>query len=108
MESAWLEAPPGEPSAPVRARVLAARNRQLSRQGCLNAELDGVFLDRHGEPDAGGRALLMRAVATWGWSARAARRSLRVARTLADLDGCDRVEAAHMAQAIQYRPEESA
>ena len=108
VESAWLEAPPGEPSAPVRARVLAARDRQLSRQGCLNAELDGVFLDRHSEPDAGGRALLARAVATWGWSARAARRSLRVARTLADLDGCDRVEAAHMAQAIQYRPEESA
>ncbi len=104
VESAWLDALPGEPSAPVRTRVLAARSRQWSRQGCLNAELDGAALDHHGEPDADGRALLVRAVAAWGWSARAARRALRVARTLADLEDQDRIGATHMAQAIQYRP----
>jgi magnesium chelatase family protein len=106
VEASWLDAPPGEPSALVRERVLAARRLQLARQGCLNAELDGAALDRHGDPDAEGRALLMRAAAAWGWSARATRRALRVARTLADLDGDDRIEAGHMAQAIQYRPDE--
>ncbi|KAB0593623.1 ATP-binding protein, partial [Castellaniella defragrans] len=70
VESAWLDAPPGEPSAPVRERALAARHRQLARQGCLNAELDGAALERHAGPDAEGRALLMRAAAAWGWSAR--------------------------------------
>ncbi|MGX5659265.1 YifB family Mg chelatase-like AAA ATPase [Castellaniella ginsengisoli] len=108
VEPAWMDAPPGEPSAPVRERVLAARRRQLSRQGCLNAELDGAALDRHGDPGAEGRALLMRAASAWGWSARAARRTQRVARTLADLHGCDLVEAAHMAQAIQYRSDVAA
>ncbi|GAA0228405.1 YifB family Mg chelatase-like AAA ATPase [Castellaniella daejeonensis] len=104
VEAAWLEAPPGEPSAQVRARVVDARQRQFSRQGCLNADLDGAALDGHGNPDADGRALLARAASAWGWSARATRRTLRVARTLADLDGADRVEAGHVGQAIQYRP----
>ncbi|KAB0601027.1 magnesium chelatase subunit ChlI family protein, partial [Castellaniella defragrans] len=63
---------------------------------------------RHAGPDAEGRALLMRAAAAWGWSARAARRAQRVARTLADLDGSDRIEAGHMAQAVQYRPDSGA
>ncbi|MGB5807022.1 MAG: hypothetical protein WBH02_06215, partial [Castellaniella sp.] len=44
----------------------------------------------------------------WGWSARAVRRAQRVARTLADLEGGDRVEAGHVAQAIQYRPDDKA
>ncbi len=108
VETAWLDAPPGEPSAPVRERVQAARCRQLARQGCLNADLDGVALDHHGAPDAEGRALLTRAAAAWGWSARAVRRAQRVARTLADLEGGDRVEAGHVAQAIQYRPDDKA
>ncbi|MGA0584401.1 MAG: ATP-binding protein, partial [Castellaniella sp.] len=108
VEPAWMDAPPGEPSAPVRERVLAARRRQLSRQGCLNAALDGATLDRHGDPGAEGRALLMRAASAWGWSARAVRRTQRVARTLADLQERDRVEATHMAQAIQYRADVAA
>ena len=108
VEPAWMDAPPGEPSAPVRARVLVARERQLARQGCLNADLDGAALDRHGALDEGGKALLQRAVSTWGWSARATRRAQRVARTLADLDGADTVGVSHMAQAIQYRPEGAA
>ncbi|MDY0308905.1 MAG: ATP-binding protein, partial [Castellaniella sp.] len=105
VESAWMDAPPGESSAQVRDRVLAARRRQYARQGCLNAGLDGAALDRHADPDTEGRALLVRAAATWGWSARATRRAVRVARTLADLEGAERVEAGHMAQAIQYRPD---
>ncbi|MGB7524884.1 MAG: YifB family Mg chelatase-like AAA ATPase [Castellaniella sp.] len=107
-EAAWLDAPPGEASAPIRERVRAARDRQLTRQGCLNADLDGAALDHHGAPDAEGQGLLLRAVAAWGWSARSVRRAQRVARTLADLDGGDRVEAVHMAQAIQYRPDADA
>ncbi|MCZ4330811.1 YifB family Mg chelatase-like AAA ATPase [Castellaniella denitrificans] len=108
VEPAWMDAPPGEHSAQVRERVWAARRRQHARQGCLNAALDGAALDRHGDPGAEGRALLMRAASTWGWSARAARRTQRVARTLADLQERDRVEAGHMAQAIQYRSDVAA
>lgn len=108
VEPAWMGAPPGEPSAQVRERVWAARRRQHARQGCLNAALDGAALDRHGDPGAEGRALLMRAASTWGWSARATRRTQRVARTLADLQERDRVEAGHMAQAIQYRSDVAA
>ncbi|MFV0284476.1 MAG: YifB family Mg chelatase-like AAA ATPase [Castellaniella sp.] len=105
VEAAWLDAPPGEASALVRSRVLAARDRQSARQGCLNAELEGEALDLHGRVDAEGRALLARAAAAWGWSARATRRAQRVARTLADLAGSDPVEAGHVAQAVQYRAE---
>ncbi len=105
VESAWHEAPPGEPSALIRNRVLAARQLQLARQNGLNAQLDGAGLSAHGQPDAAGRTLLARAATAWGWSARATQRVLRVARTLADLAGCAQANEAHVAQAIQFRPE---
>jgi len=105
VEKAWHEAPPGEPSALVRARVLAARERQFARQQCLNAQLDAAGLAGHAQADEAGRALLARTAETWGWSARAAQRVLRVARTLADLQGAARPGAAHLAEAIQFRPD---
>ena len=105
VESWWLDAPPGEASGPVRARVLLARQRQHARQGCLNAELSDAALDQYAGPKPDARALLLRAATNWGWSARVARRVLRVARTLADLQDCTDIGAAHMAQAIQYRPD---
>ena len=94
---------PGESSATVRARVIAAANRALQRQGCINARLDGKALEAHAVPDAAGQALLSQAVARLGLSARAYHRLLRVARTIADLAGAEQISTAHLAEAIQFR-----
>jgi magnesium chelatase family protein len=94
---------PGEASAAVAARVAAARDRALARQGRPNGRLTGADLDRHAplEPDA--RALLERAVVRGATSARGVERLRRVARTLADLAGRERVGAPHLAEALAYR-----
>ncbi len=96
-------APDGEASAAIAARTRAARERQLARQGRSNAMLDGAAIDLHCKPDIGGAALLQSAMARLGWSARAYHRVLKVARTIADLDGDDRVASPHIAEAIGYR-----
>ena len=114
----------GESSAAVRARVVAARMRQqqrliefgftagggttgtASRKGPrTNAEASGVLLEKIAEPDAAGLSLLREAAATLGLSARGYHRALRVARTLADLDGIDTVGRVHVAEALSYRGE---
>ncbi len=94
---------PGEPSAVVRARVIAASNLARERQGCINARLDGKALDAHASADTAGQALLNQAVSRLGLSARAYHRLLRVARTIADLAGVPQIGAAHIAEAIQFR-----
>ncbi len=125
--------PPAETSADVAARVAAARAVQrqrlaeLDRKGRLlaveadpaagllsdrargwskprcNADTDGALLAAIAEPDAEGRALLTRAAERLGLSARAWHRTLRVARTLADLDGSASVRRLHIAEALSYR-----
>jgi magnesium chelatase family protein len=98
---------PWEASAAVRARVVGARQRQLTRQGRLNARLPEREVPRvceYGGRDAD--ALLERAVDGLQLSARAVSRVLRVARTLADLEGSERVEARHLAEALHFRPAE--
>ena len=93
----------GESSAEVRARVIQARERQLSRQGMPNARLEAGQIEALCAPDAAGAALPETAMRRLNLSARAYHRVLRVARTLADMSGDARPGAAHMAEAIQYR-----
>jgi magnesium chelatase family protein len=96
-----------EPSRPVRERVAAARRRQAERAGPggarLNARLKGAALRRVCPIDGTGRKLLSDAVEKLGLSARAHDRILRVARTIADLEGAERIALTHLAEAVQYR-----
>jgi magnesium chelatase family protein len=90
-------------SAEVRQRVAAARAVQLGRRGAWNARLRGGALRRHCAPEEDGRRLLQAAAEKLGLSARAHDKVLRVARTIADLAGEERIRAPHLAEAIQYR-----
>jgi magnesium chelatase family protein len=98
-----LERGPAESSSAVRARVEAARGRQLARGGCANAELLGGALDEACALEAGGRRLLQQVSAKRGLSARAIHRVLRVARTAADLEGRPRLAAGDIALAFELR-----
>jgi len=100
---AWLDDAPGETSAAVRGRVARCRERQLARQGRLNARLEGAELERHCAMAPAVRGLLHQAIRRLDGSARALHRALRVARTLADLDGAEAIDSRHVAEAVQYR-----
>jgi magnesium chelatase family protein len=107
--------PPAEGTAEASARVLAARAMQedrlraagidpdTARDQAVNARASGETLDRFAVPDEAGRALLMRAGQAGGLTARGWTRTLRLARTIADLDGCDGVLRRHIAEALVYR-----
>ncbi len=92
-----------EGSAEVAARVATARAAQLERAGAINAALTGEDLDRVSTPDQPGRALLAEASERLRLSARGYHRVLKVARTLADLDGATGVGRLHVAEALGYR-----
>jgi len=94
----------GEPSARVAARVAAVRAVQTHRGG-LNAVMAPGEVEARCPLDAPGRGLLDAAFERLGLSAAALHRVLRVARTVADLTGAERLGAAHVAEAVQCRPE---
>ncbi|APX13514.1 YifB family Mg chelatase-like AAA ATPase [Tateyamaria omphalii] len=97
----------GDSSAAVAARVEAARKVQAARLDGTgmrsNADLSGGALDDFAAPDAEGRALLTKVADRFGLSARGYHRVMRVARTIADLDGAEDVRKTHVAEAVSYR-----
>ena len=93
----------GEESAPIRARVVDARRRQMARDGTLNAKLEGRQLRARVRLDPPSRSLLEKAVSRLSLSARAFDRVLRVGRTIADLAQSDTVSVEHLAEALQFR-----
>jgi magnesium chelatase family protein len=93
----------GEPSAAIRERVVAARERQLARNGMLNTRLQGRGLRTHVQLDVDARRLLDAALTKLSLSARAHDRVLRVARTIADLSGSAGVAGEHLGEALQFR-----
>lgn len=98
------ETPPGESSASVRARVVAARTRATERgQDGPNCLLPASAARAVCRLDRSGRELLRRAVDRFALSARGHDRLLRVARTIADLDGSDVVTSDHLGEALVYR-----
>lgn len=99
-----VDATPAESSATIRARVAAARDRQIRRQGKINAHLDGAALDAVVSLDAETINLLNTAAEKMGMSARGYNRIKRIARTIADLRGDDNVTMSDIAEALSYRP----
>lgn len=94
---------PGESSATIATRVGQAWQVQLARQGKANARLGAREIDQFCRLDAPGEKLLKSAMLHMHWSARAYHRVLRVARTVADLDGADQILPHHVGEAVQCR-----
>jgi magnesium chelatase family protein len=99
-----LDSPTGESSATVRARSTAARQRALARQDKVNHALSGQDIGRAIQAEDGALRFLRQAAERLGWSGRGLHRTLKVARTIADLGGAERMTTEHVAEALQYRP----
>lgn len=98
----------GESSSQVAAKVAAARQRQAERYAkvpgvAVNADAEGEILEQVATPEKAGRELLVKAADRFKLSARGYHRVLRVARTIADLDGSETVARSHLAEALSYR-----
>jgi magnesium chelatase family protein len=93
----------GETSAAVAQRVAAARARQLQRQGLPNGELDAARIDELCAADAAALRFLQSAAEKLGWSGRRLHRTLKVARSIADLAGAENIAVAHVGEALQLQ-----
>jgi len=122
-----LDDPPSEPSAAVRARVVAVRDAQRARFGlgeavataaawrlnrqdlrvACNSEMTPDQIRSHCPLSPDGRELLRTGMRQLGLSARAFHRILKLARTIADLDHCPDIQTRHLAEALQYRPRDA-
>ena len=98
-----LNSASGEGTLQVRERVTAARDRAMRRQGKLNQALAAQDLAEHVVLTEATRQFLEKAAARLGWSARSTHRTLKIARSIADLAGSGTVDLAHLAEAMQYR-----
>ncbi len=95
--------PDGDDSTTVAARVAAARQRQQQRQGQPNALLEAGQIDTHCTLDEHAALFFRGAAERLSWSGRRLHRCLKVARTIADLAGCDTIGTAHVAEALQLQ-----
>jgi magnesium chelatase family protein len=98
----------GETSAAVRERVIRARNIQLKRFAGAkhifnNADMGSKEIRTYCKLDSAGSELLKMAMSKLGFSARAYDRILKVSRTIADMEGSENIQSAHLSEAIQYR-----
>jgi magnesium chelatase family protein len=98
-----MKSPAGDNTATTQRRCAAARDRALQRQGKPNSALVGRELDDlQLSPEASQG--LHQAATRWAWSSRSTHRTLKVARTIADLVNCEIIDWTHLAEALQYRP----
>ncbi|WP_108125845.1 YifB family Mg chelatase-like AAA ATPase [Saccharospirillum mangrovi] len=102
-KSVLSQAKPGESTATVQARVALAWQRQLDRQGCANADLAGATLEQHCRLQPAEQSLLETAMERLRLSARAYHRILRVARTVADLNGQHEIDKSALIEALNGR-----
>lgn len=93
----------GDSSAQVRARVVAAQARQITRQGHCNSQLSAAELEQHCPLTPHQQQLLEQAMAKLGLSARALHRIMKVARTIADLSDMEAIKDEHLHEALSYR-----
>ncbi|RYX85608.1 ATP-binding protein [bacterium] len=93
----------GESSATMRRRVMRAREKQLARMGTCNGHMKARELREHCDMDSSTKELLKAAIAQFNLSGRGYDRILKVSRTIADLEGEEKIEMHHVAEAINYR-----
>jgi magnesium chelatase family protein len=98
-----MAAPAGEPSAAVATRVAVAWERQRLRQGEANARLAAARIDAVCTMDDAAMRFVQQAATRLGWSGRRLHRCLKVARTIADLAGAERIALVHAAEALQLQ-----
>jgi magnesium chelatase family protein len=92
-----------ESSGEVQARILRAREKQIKRSGCVNAQLIGSAVTKYCCVDENDHDFLEKAMLKLGLSARALHRILKLSRTIADLDDCEWIQQKHLQEALAYR-----